>query len=476
MKKIGLYELNRQHPVDALTGLKNLPDESVQCCVTSPPYWGLRVYDGAPDLIWGGDVDCEHVWGTVPPRRNRKATDVVNMQSKQATTQGTQHDLPTTNFCKLCGAWRGCLGLEPTPELYIEHMVTIFRELMRVLRKDGTLWLNLGDSYASGKGSCFNPGGGNGSLGKHRKEEGAHPLHRGNKGTLAQSGLKPKDLVGIPWRVALALQADGWWLRSDIIWHKPNPMPESVTDRPTKSHEYIFLMTKSARYFYDADAVREDFNYPDRIYNSDTSNHKTRELRKQGNRSTAGLHDGRTQYRDPAKGRNRRSVWTFPTQPNPLAHFATFPNELPRICIMAGTSEKGCCLECGTPWQRIVEKKGGLTGKGWTNHAADMQKGSSQCNRADGGDEHYKVTTIGWRPGCACEATVIGDSPPVPCVVLDPFSGTGTTGTVAIALGRHFIGFDVSAKYCEELAAAELEAAAVGLTVEELEQGQKTLF
>ncbi|MBC8395049.1 MAG: site-specific DNA-methyltransferase, partial [Deltaproteobacteria bacterium] len=150
-------------------------------------------------------------------------------------------------FCQLCGAWRGCLGLEPTPEFFIQHMVQVFREIRRVLRSDGTLWLNLGDSYAGG-------GRGFGYGGKQDTNKGCEDVPR----SIVPDGLKPKDLCGIPWRVALALQNDGWWLRSDIIWHKPNPMPESVTDRPTKAHEYIFLLTKSAKYFYDADAIKED--------------------------------------------------------------------------------------------------------------------------------------------------------------------------------------------------------------------------
>jgi DNA modification methylase len=183
---------------DVVEQLRTLPDCSVQCVCTSPPYWGLRDY-------------------------------------------GVE----------------GQIGLEKTPEGYTQKMVDVFREVRRVLRDDGTLWLNLGDSYASGKGTCYNPGGGEESLGQERKAEGCHPLDRGNKSTLSESGLKPKDLVGIPWRVAFALQSDGWYLRSDIIWSKPNPMPESVTDRPTKAHEYVFLLSKKAKYYYDADAVRE---------------------------------------------------------------------------------------------------------------------------------------------------------------------------------------------------------------------------
>ena len=192
--------------------MTEMPDESVQCVVTSPPYWGLRKYSGEQELIWGGDE-----------------------------------------------TWKGAYGLEPTPEMYIEHTIEILREIRRVLRKDGVVFWNIGDSYASGKGTCFNPGGGKGSFSGHgdRKDAGAYPLDRGNVGKLREVGLKPKDLCLIPFRVAIAAQEDGWWVRSDIIWSKQNPMPESVTDRPTSSHEHILMLTKSARYYWDASAVRE---------------------------------------------------------------------------------------------------------------------------------------------------------------------------------------------------------------------------
>lgn len=262
---------------DALTELRKLPDESVHCCVTSPPYWGLRDYGIS-----------------------------------------------------------GQLGLEPTPELYVQHLGEIFREVKRVLGKDGTLWLNLGDSY-------WGSGQGYGDIKTTNKNHVGSRERR--KPEYRDCNLKSKDLVGIPWRVAFALQADGWYLRSDIIWAKPNPMPESVTDRPTKSHEYIFLLSKSAKYYFDQEAGREPFNYPERIYNPDTSNHKTAHLKEQGNRSTAGLHDGRTQYGNPDKGRNIRSVWTITTKPFKEAHFATFPPELPERCIKAGCPIGGTVLD-----------------------------------------------------------------------------------------------------------------------------------
>jgi DNA modification methylase len=355
-----------------------LADESVQCVVTSPPYWGLRDYGVA-----------------------------------------------------------GQLGLEPTPDAYVANLVAVFQEVRRVLRPDGTVWLNLGDSFASGKGTCYNPGGGKHSLGQERKAAGAHPLDRGNISTLTAIGLKPKDLVGIPWRVAFALQADGWWLRSDIIWQKPNPMPESVTDRPTKAHEYVFLLSKSARYYYDHEAVKEAA-----VKGAAGSRF---DIGKTGDR------DGgdRTQqgYRD-RNGRNRRTVWSIATKPYSGAHFAVMPPALVEPCILAGTSERGCCPVCGASWKRVIEK--GLTAHDGETASA-YQSGTTanrlsllrQAARERGGEYVNESRTLGWEPTCG------HDAEPVPCTVLDPFAGSGTVGVVALRHGRRFVGLDLSRTYCE---------------------------
>ncbi len=351
---------------DALEMLRPLPDESVHCCVTSPPYWGLRDYG----------VD-------------------------------------------------GQLGLERTPEEYVTKMVEVFREVRHVLRDDGTLWLNLGDCYATGAGAVGQaPGGGSQGDGWAKRGVMTTPNR------MPIPGLKSKDLVGIPWRVAFALQADGWWLRQDIVWHKPNPMPESVRDRCTKAHEYIFLLSKSGRYYYDADAIAEPAvlsnaasrqvvpaNWAqsgektaiahsrrarggktafrgqgaNRESASGPANRDGRDMRSVGSkngvqkehdsgrrmventrrdRAAAGDHDspfGAT--------RNRRSVWTVATRPFPGAHFATFPPELIRPCIRAGSPQGG--------------------------------------------------------------------------VVLDPFFGAGTTGLVARQEGRSFIGIELNPAYVE---------------------------
>jgi DNA modification methylase len=254
---------------DCLEGMKRIPSGSIQCCVTSPPYYGLRDYGVS-----------------------------------------------------------GQLGLEKSPDEYVAKLVAVFHEVRRALRSDGTLWLNLGDSYAmSTKGSS-----------------GKGAIQRGNRGTLladrrwsVPSGLKPKDLIGIPWRVAFALQADGWYLRQDIIWHKPNPMPESVRDRCTKAHEYVFLLSKSPRYFYDAEAVKEPVVNGEKFHGaySDLSILNITTKRRNGRLD----NDNRTEKR------NKRSVWTITPQPYRGAHFAVMPEALIEPCILAGSKPDDVVLD-----------------------------------------------------------------------------------------------------------------------------------
>jgi len=326
----------------------------------------------------------------------------------------------------------GQIGMEETPELFVAKIVEVFREVKRVLRYDGTLWLNFGDSYASGAGGRGDVG--NLINGVQTRTQG---VGEGRIKRDIPEGLKPKDMIGIPWMVAFALRADGWYLRSDIIWSKPNPMPESVTDRPTKAHEYVFLMTKSARYYYDADAIRE--TYKESSLNRFESNFRSDTPSAQATKNPSVKIDGKISANP--SGRNARTVWEIATQPTPEAHFATFPEALVEPCIKAGTSERGCCSKCGAPWERIIEKSGGLTGKGWTDHKADLEKGSSQCFRADGGEKPYTIKNLGWQPTCKCNADT------VPCVVLDPFGGSGTTAKVARDLKRDCILIELNPKY-----------------------------
>jgi DNA modification methylase len=335
-------------------------------------------------------------------------------------------------------------------------MVEIFREVRRVLRKDGTLWLNLGDSYTSG--------------GRETRDPGLSVLHpaqpKGTKRADTPPGLKPKDLVGIPWRVAFALQSDGWYLRSDIIWSKPNPMPESVTDRPTKAHEYLFLLTKSARYFYDSEAIKERnsegsiarFGLTDNGQTAkwNTDNNK-RDGRTDGTKSNEGFRD------HVPLNRNKRSVWTVATAPYPEAHFATYPPDLIKPCILAGTSAKGCCAKCGAPWERIVEETAEYSAykqtHGWQD-GNDQPRVGYGVKRQAAQTHHVlpqKNKTIGWQPTCdhfqcSGDVDVYGNSAtdqPIPCTVLEPFAGSGTTGAVALELGRKAILIELNPKYVE---------------------------
>ena len=534
--------------------LECLPEQSVHTCVTSPPYWGLRDY-----------------------------------------------------------GMEGQLGLEPTPEAYIENMVSVFRAVWRVLRDDGTLFLNLGDSYYSnpgnGRGGGSTLAGGkphlsgaargarNGTDDKEQSDFASHETvseslcdecvavlasrnlgidihharapepsvsestrshkeqqidHSGSSHSASQgdrnadaisnlerlsilagarppssqesmpaessgprledclhcascgacqdvilsanpyalacartgwhfdkngndenghpsgsrsldrassrkaypyyttASLKPKDLVGIPWRVALALQADGWYLRSDIIWSKPNPMPESVTDRPTKAHEYLFLLTKQPRYYYDQEAIREPAtvgNHPRTIFDN-------------GPKETppgTGPHNGLRYAAGAETGRNKRTVWEIATQPYSEAHFATFPEKLVEPCILAGTSERGVCPECGAPWERVVERKH----YGNVIPHADLEKGKTRNNM--GGQqfwdkEYVAPQTTGWRPTCDHGLE------PVAATVCDPFAGSATTCVVANRLGRRSVGIDISGDYLK-LAVKRMSAEPLSLFV-----------
>lgn len=542
------------HQGHVLSILRSLPDESVHCCITSPPYWGLRKY-----LPKGDPLEKYEI------------------------------------------------GLEPTIEEYVGKMVEIFREVRRVLHRSGVVFLNLGDSYYGGGGahkeSHANPGISNSA------KRGGVPKGRDDRGPNRQyqPGLKPKDLCGVPWRVALALQADGWWLRSDIIWAKRNCMPESVEDRPTKSHEYIFLLTKSQHYFWDQGAVREEaqnwgtrdrkgkaftdgvmpsgqphrgckngnfreqgrnlrtvwematapfsgvasygtcriespdcpvHDYQESLlcaleydelpivsqiaHNLDTGNylyprhegaavsipidrpgfllggfsamchniqiHKKdgqlvqgeifsgisvdhieyKELidhsvakffRKSGSRTSEGASQG-----EPCSDLSEQipshilGILTYESPPpgclchytgkveKKQDHFAVFPPALPERCIKAGSSERGCCPQCLAPWQKVVEKKGGTTGKSWHNHENDlvrgMRGGDDGHNIAADLYKTYSVTTLGWRPGCKCDA-----GEPIPATVLDIFGGAMTTALVAAKLGRSSISIELSPAY-----------------------------
>jgi hypothetical protein len=257
--------------------------------------------------------------------------------------------------------------------------------------------------------------------------------------------VKEKDLIGAPWLLAFALRADGWWLRSDIIWARPNPMPESVTDRPTKSHSYLFLLAKSARYFYDADAVREPATYGGEqlgIVRGTKRRNEAMGVPPSGN-------EVRGADATIPTNRNARSVWNIPTQPLAEPHYAAFPEELARRAIQAGTSERGVCPECGAPWRRVVEKtavphpNGGHQGY----HGRGDAKGHTDMS--DQARFNWAVKTLGWDPSCGCRNRSGGTQPPIPATVLDPFLGSGTTALVARKHGRRCIGIELNPAYCQ---------------------------
>ena len=315
--------------------LKSLPDESVHCVVTSPPYWGLRDYGTAK---WeGGDQNCDHLNGR--PGSWRADGIVENVSQRNRDGAGAY-----SGDCRKCGAVRvdSQLGLEQSPDAYVAQMVAVFRDVWRVLRKDGTLWLNLGDSYSTHAAGKISDPMLKSTLAGVRTQEVANESSRAN-GRYRKTDLLPeKNLIGIPWRVAFALQADGWYLRQDIIWAKPNPMPESVTDRCTKAHEYIFLLSKSERYYYDQQAIAEP----------SINAGETRVTTDGGfGRSAIGLNIKPTgnaisgSVVTIAETRNKRSVWTIATEPFSEAHFATFPTELIKPCILAGCPVDGTVLD-----------------------------------------------------------------------------------------------------------------------------------
>jgi DNA modification methylase len=323
--------------------MATLPDQSVQCVVTSPPYFGLRDYGTAQ---WdGGDPACDHrIWGHAEGKSTPGGRG--GSMPKQEVVQ--------RESCRKCGAVRvdRQIGLEATLAEYISGMVAVFREVRRVLRDDGTLWLNIGDSY-----NAYNGGAGPSSKLSRGAQTTARPMLSTGFG-LQEKSLKPKDLMMVPARLAIALQDDGWWLRSDIIWAKPNPMPESVRDRPTSAHEHIFLLTKSARYYWDAEAVAEPSIYPDDDRKSRSENaHKSLPTEL-----TNGIRPGTATY----PTRNIRNVWKMATQPFSEAHFATFPPELPRRCILAGSREGDTVLDpfAGAGTTLLVADRLGRNGVG----------------------------------------------------------------------------------------------------------------
>lgn len=403
--------------------LSRLPGGFVHACVTSPPYFGLRNY--------------------LPKDHPDKHLEI---------------------------------GREDTPKTYVSAIVSAMREVRRVLRDDGTCWIVIADSYAGT--------GGHTSIGKtsQRSNRSNVDIQNAEKGYKPDGFVKEKDLIGIPWMLAFALRDDGWYLRQDTIWAKPNPMPESMKDRCTKSHEYVFMLTKSPRYFFDHHAIKEDSitNDPRRPYTSGGAKEidgRPKEQWQGGKPRTSGnvTHKYTQAYEDeygdethrtkagllkiadvPWSQRNQLSVWTMSSEPVRNLHYATFPTRLVSRCLEAATSAHGCCIGCGAPYRRMIDKgepdmahraqsgadsTGVYTGQSTKDHtAAGVQDASATKARILEG--MVVKRTSGWEPTCTCPPC--GVSPPV---VLDPFSGAGTTALVATRLGCDAIGIDLNSDY-----------------------------
>ena len=533
-----------------------LSDKSVHCVVTSPPYWGLRDYGIGQ---WqGGDAECTH------DRDHDHEVSLRTSTINYARSTGHAEEPWPGGVCGLCGAVNTPtgIGLEPTLGEWVANIVTVMREVRRVLRDDGTVFLNLGDSYANDT----KWGGATG--GKH--VNGLHGQTSIGR-TKTKTGLPPKNLIGQPWRVAFALLEDGWTLRSAIVWAKPNPMPESVTDRPTSAYEMVFLLAKSGTpqfwthreepgirtepvpdyrwqdrltgiehdeeptnysedtmpcpdcggqgritiesgqvslfdgipslvkdctkckgegeikrwkrtnlwqshdYFYDAEAVRTLGHAPTKMPDGwDTASgahgsyhrngrEKGRVTDKQRGHSRrhAGFNDrwdAMPKGEQQSNGANARNVWVMATQGKSDAHFATFPDDLPRRCILAATSEKGVCGQCGAPWVRVVDASGGGGNKGCNASIPPGANNPGAYARLGGGTYYASHKTLGWEPTCACDAAV------VPATVLDPFVGSGTTCAVAQQLGRRSVGVDLNPEYLD-LAVARIAKVPLPLSI-----------
>lgn len=487
---------------DVREKLKDLADESVNCVVTSPPYWALRDYGTA---TWeGGDASCDH---RSPTMREGRDESRAMLAGSAATNNMQLLNAVSAGKCGKCGAIRvdSQLGLEPTPQLHVAAMVEVFREVRRVLRKDGVCWVNYGDSYAgsiNGRSAADMKATGND--GRTFRDK---PINN------AAGGLKPKDLCGVPFRFALAMQDDGWWWRSCLPWVKRNGMPESITDRPASSVEYVFMFTKSARYWYDHAAVRRELADASVGRLGQDIKNQSGSGRANGGRKTNGPMKavrGRETYGRHTLGhaqpeKDRRSRGTPPRHAqyessdqsglddvdrgsrnfrnsdlffesldgphglltdgdgNPLAldvspqpfreaHFATFPPKLIEPLIKAGCPAL-VCAACGKPHERQTEQRLVPTPAVSFGSVPDARDGQ-EVSRGDQGsnrsrDGHIpgmatEVRTLGWRLGCSCEAAGT-----TPGTLLDPFGGAATTGLVGDRLGRNVILIELNPAYAE---------------------------
>ncbi len=452
---------------DSLEVLATLADGSVDCCVTSPPYFGLRDYgtgaweppecefdgrtmepteNGGWACRWTAEHPADRA-NIIEPHEHKGSERWYTEKSAAAASGEAFSEAGEANAARLkkarwreagtcvtCGATRvdRQIGLEPTLDEYVAKLVGVFREVRRVLAPYGTCWVNLGDSYAgSGKGAWD-------VVGPQKEVYVPPPDGPAARLPKVQEGTKPKDLLGVPWRVAFALQADGWWLRSDIVWAKPNPMPESVTDRPTKAHEYVFLLTKQPRYWFDQEAVRE----PHKAIERPNFDGVAGTLPKSLERGRSGGDARDRMGNGDGTGRNVRSVWQIATEPYPDAHFATFPVELARRCVVAGCAREVCRV-CGKARERIVEREPNPQGINGGEHREPARNGALGTRDRDPACEARigLSETLGWSD--------CGHDDYRPGVVFDPFAGSGTTGVAALRNHREFVGIELNPEYAK---------------------------
>ena len=442
---------------DVREELPKLQADYFDCIVTSPPYYGLRDYGTAK---WeGGDPKCDHRIH-IPQGTNSSSTLRPEGKPHHHLANENVSGLPYRNICGKCGARRidAQIGLEPTLDEYLETMVAVCRELRRVLKPSGVFFLNIGDSYAANGPRSNNNGTGKTGLRRDGRDEVSRLISASKTKTIGMrlasidiGGLKPKDLMLVPERLGIALQADGWWVRSHIIWAKPNPMPESVTDRPTSAHETIWMLTKSARYFWDGEAVNETSINAGRSFPmSDKSLSKGQSkglcIPPTGN----ALKDSYSVK----ETRNIRNVWSVASHSFSGAHFATMPPEIAERCIKAGSSDRGCCPACGAPWVRVVEVE-----RIPHPNPPGQAGGGRQFATGDLGPKSMFNTglvprskTIGWQPSCKCRIAGLIECmtyTPIAARILDPFAGAGTTGLVADRLGRDATLIDLNTSYID---------------------------
>jgi DNA modification methylase len=390
--------------------MRKLPDCSIDLVITSPPYWGLRNYGDCAEKIWGENKDCEHDWGEKHTRHQEAPgkTSLIKQKGLEYTV--------TTSTCTKCGAWKGQFGLEPHPQMYIDHLVEICREVKRILKPSGSFYLNLGDSYYNSSSE---------------KDKG---------------WLQSKQLLLIPSRVACALQDDGWILRNDNLWLKPNPMPISVKDRLNNTYEHIFHLVKEQRYFYDLDAIREP--HKDSTIGSSSALSSTATIRKVGreyiekNNIEGEMKQKILNYIQSDAGhplgKNPGDIFEVTVQPFAESHFAVYPPELLYKPIKSSCPER-VCINCGTPWTRemIVDIEHNRE-----NKREDAKVRLDGLERVPNDWEPKEVHGFEWKKNCTCESDY------TPGIVLDIFNGSGTTCLVAKQLGRRYIGFDINPEYC----------------------------